>query len=258
MEVLHVSGESGSTDDAVQTVEIARKKNASWIVVDGYHFGSDYQRHIKDAGFRLLSLDDYAHAKHYFSDIVLNQNLHAHETLYNRRESYTDLFLGTPYVLLRKEFLIWRKWRKEISDVARRVLVTLGGGDPDNVTLKVIQALRILTDSTLEAVVVVGGENPHYDVLQDAVEEVPFSVRLERDVPDMAELMAWADIAVSAGGSTCWEQAFIGVPAITIALAKNQTPIAKALDKAGAGVDLGFHETIEKEKIAKALESLVF
>jgi RimJ/RimL family protein N-acetyltransferase len=45
----------------------------------------------------------------------------------------------------------------------------------------------------------------------------------------MPELMAWADIAISAGGSTCWELLFMGVPSIVIPIAKNQDPIVNAL-----------------------------
>jgi len=36
----------------------------------------------------------------------------------------------------------------------------------------------------------------------------------------MPELMAWADFAVSAGGSTCWELAFMGLPALVLIQAK--------------------------------------
>jgi spore coat polysaccharide biosynthesis predicted glycosyltransferase SpsG len=33
---------------------------------------------------------------------------------------------------------------------------------------------------------------------------------------------AWADVAVSAGGSTCWELAFMGAPGLIITVAENQ------------------------------------
>ena len=48
---------------------------------------------------------------------------------------------------------------------------------------------------------------------------------------NMPELMARADVAVSAGGSTCWEVAFMGLPFLIVVLAENQEHIAKELEK---------------------------
>ena len=110
MEVVHLSAEPGSLEDAEMTADIAQKMGAGWAVVDGYHFGSDYQRIIKESGLRLLFIDDNGHADHYYADIVLNQNLHANEELYRKREPYTKLLFGTEYVLLRREVWPWRGW----------------------------------------------------------------------------------------------------------------------------------------------------
>jgi spore coat polysaccharide biosynthesis predicted glycosyltransferase SpsG len=69
--------------------------------------------------------------------------------------------------------------------------------------------------------------------------------------------MAWADIAVSAGGSTCWEMTFMGVPLAIISLAENQKPIAEGLDWYGAGLNLGRHLSINDADIAKLLRLLI-
>jgi len=231
MEVVHLPVQPGSMDDAIQTADFARQLGADWVVVDGYHFGAEYQRIIKDSGLRLLFIDDIGHAEHYSADLVLNQNIHAHEGLYQNREPYTRLLLGTRYVLLRREFLKWRGWKREIPEVARKVLVTMGGSDPDNVTLKVIQALHQVDMDGLEAIVVVGGSNPNYEELQSAVQDSRFPIRLESNVTNMPERMAWADVAVSAGGSTSWELAFMGVPILNLILAENQQQASTTLSR---------------------------
>ena len=43
-----------------------------WIVLDGYYFGSDYQRKLQNTGCFLLVIDDLAHLPHYYADILLN------------------------------------------------------------------------------------------------------------------------------------------------------------------------------------------
>ena len=257
MEVVCLSLQSGGPDDAIHTIGLARAIGASWVVVDGYHFGADYQHIIKDSGQHLLCIDDNGHAEHYYADIVLNQNVHANEALYANREPHTRLLLRTDYVLLRREFLKWRGWRREIPAVAHKVLVTFGGSDFDNVTLKAIRALHQMAADGLEAVVVVGGSNPYYEELQSAVHRSPLAIRLERDVTNMPELMAWADVVLSAGGSTCWELAFMGLPNLVLILADNQRPIAEQLDAAGVAVNLGWHWTLSSAEIAQALTELL-
>jgi len=228
--VLNTTVSPGSADDAVQTVGFAQEVRASWVVVDGYHFTADYQRIIKESGLHLLFIDDYGHASRYFADIVLNQNAYADESLYANREPYTQLLLGIRYVLLRREFTQWKKWKREIPSTVRTLLVTLGGTDPDNVTLKVIRALQQIRGQDLEAVIVVGASCPHYAELQSAIGDLPFSSRLLRNVTDMPELMAWADIAITGGGATAWELAFMGLPSLILVLSDNQRPVAEWLD----------------------------
>lgn len=228
----------------------------AWLVLDGYHFYSDYQRRVKEAGYRLMVIDDLAHLPHYYADIVLNQNIHAEDLRYSC-EPYTKLLLGTKYVLLRREFLKWRGWERKILDVARRVLVTMGGSDPANVTLKVIQALQRLEIDGLEAVVTVGESNPHYDELQCAVRASRLPIRLESYVTNMPELMAWADVAVSAGGSSCWELAFMGLPSLILILADNQRAAAERLATAEVAVNLGLYEFRCAAEIAHSLSPLL-
>lgn len=226
-ESVRLSVKPGTKEDAAKTGELAGSHNASWVVADSYHFGVDFQRIIKACGLRLLFLDDYGHAGEYAADLVLNQNLHANAALYARREAGARLLLGTRYALLRQEFLDWKNWRREIPPVARKVLVTLGGSDPDNVTGKVIEVFKQFCE--IEAKVVVGGSNPHLEQLKSAIVNQKSKLELIVNATNMPELMAWADVAIAAGGSTSWELAFMGVPALMLVLAENQREVADGL-----------------------------
>jgi spore coat polysaccharide biosynthesis predicted glycosyltransferase SpsG len=68
--------------------------------------------------------------------------------------------------------------------------------------------------------------------------------------------MDWADLAVTAAGSTCWELAYLGVPMITIVAAENQRGIADGLATRGAAVNLGWHGEVTLASIAAAIASL--
>lgn len=253
VQVEHVASNAGSREDADETSNLARRNRAGWTVVDGYQFAPAYHRQLKDSGLRVLMVDDDGRFPEYCADFVLNQNLAANEQMYARRGSCTRLLLGTEYALLRPEFLAGAQSR-ETPPVARHLLVTMGGSDADNVTLKVMQALAGVSRG-LETTIVVGLGNPHSEQLGVLAGGLP-QVRLERNPPDMASLMRRADMAVSAAGSTCWELAFLGVPMIVAVLATNQQGIAKVLAEGDVAVSLGWHANLSPSQISEAIEQL--
>jgi UDP-2,4-diacetamido-2,4,6-trideoxy-beta-L-altropyranose hydrolase len=256
-QVIELSSEPGSVDDANSTVHRARSLAASWIVVDGYHFGTDYQARLKSAGHKILFLDDYGHASCYAADVVLNQNLSACESFYADRNTSTQLLLGTRYCLLRPEFLSWQNWNRKIVSRAHRILVTLGGTDPANLTGNVIRALALIGDSKIEAAVAIGGSNENLDSLRKIADETGLKINIYHDAPNMPDLMAWADVAVSAAGTTCWEMCFLGLPALLIAVAENQIPIARELSHAGGAIDLGEAGDVSVDDLAAELKRLL-
>jgi spore coat polysaccharide biosynthesis predicted glycosyltransferase SpsG len=205
----------------------------------------------------VLAIDDYGHCNHYHADLVLNQNLHADEAVYQKRDPSTRLLLGTDYILLRREFLKYRDWERSIPDVGRKLLVTLGGADPENITETVVRALDLVSVDDLEVVVVVGGTNPHLDALRTAVARSGLRIELRVNVADMASLMAWADAAVTAGGSSAWEIALLGVPALGIGRARYEIQLLRAAAASGILVNLGPYLDVTAGLIAERLARLL-
>lgn len=250
MNVLTITDPPGSKEDAATTDEYANKIEASWVVVDGYQFDAEYHRLLKAHNCKVLFIDDFGHANHYYADIVLNQNIYADISLYKKYESYTRFLLGTNFVLLRREFLKYSHWHRDIPEVAHKVLITLGGSDPDNITLKIIEALKTVDIDGLEVKVVVGGSNPHVEYIYDTVKDLS-NFTLIKNADNMPVLMAWADMAISAGGSTCWELAFMGVPSILYPIAENQKRITQGLHNVHAAVGLPLGDLTSIENISQ-------
>lgn len=246
---------AGSDDDAHHTIALARERAVDWIVVDGYQFSADYQRALKTAGLKVLFIDDYGHASHYWADVVLNQNAGAAEKLYEAREPYTQLLLGTDYCLLRREFISWREWKRDISPVGNKLLVTMGGSDPENFSAAVIKALCGMDN--VEVKVVLGGSNPHVEMLRQLISQCGDRFQLIQNVANMPELMAWADLAVAGAGTTCWEMCFLGLPMVLVDLAENQKPIAGALSELGAATYLGTAGSVREEAVRAQVVDLL-
>lgn len=147
----------------------------------------------------------------------------------------TRLLLGPAFGLVRPEFAALReatlRRRRETTEV-RRVLVSLGLTDLNGITGKVV--LRLLPrvgQATLD--VVLGAGAASLPALERLAAREP-RLRLHVDTPDMAALVAGADLAVGAGGSTTWERCTLGLPSVSVLLAENQEPSGRALARLGA------------------------
>lgn len=207
-------------DDATSTIVIAEE----WLVLDGYHFDTYYQGRCKDAGLKLLCVDDYGHCEAWNCDLLLNQNLGATQ----KGTIEATSLLGISYALLRQEFLDHPRMSKSWTQL-HKILITLGGSDPPNATSHVLKLLTTLDRSDLEIRVIIGPSNPHRDSLKAL--ELPFDVQWRESVTEMPAEYAWADGVISAGGSSCWEWLYFGLPGAVITIAENQEPVVRALKK---------------------------
>lgn len=254
-EVRPLTAAPGSTADLGETLAVAREVDAAWIVLDGYQFDGDFQARLAGGRHRVLAFDDHGHAGRYSADIVLNQNAGATEDIYRDRRRETLLLLGPGYALLRDEFRRWSAPRPEVPAVACRVVVTFGGSDPDNVSAKALEGLGSVP-GPLEVMVIVGPTNLNLSALRSAARATGHPVEVVIDPPDMAARLAWADVAVAATGGTSWELARVGTPHVAIVLADNQEPGARALERDGLAISLGWHAALRSEAIGGAVAAL--
>jgi UDP-2,4-diacetamido-2,4,6-trideoxy-beta-L-altropyranose hydrolase len=240
--------------DLRETLRLAQAVQPAWIILDGYHFDPAYHEALGSAG-NLLIIDDNAHLPRYTADLLLNQNVAAERlpySLVSRRHKITPL-LGPGYVLLRPAFLAYRQIPRMIQAHAAKLLVTLGGSDPDNVTLKVIQALNQLEG--INARVIVGAANPHRASLEQAIQREN-NIQLLSDVENMPDLMTWADLGILAGGTTLWEAALLGLPCLTLTLADNQRQNAAVMHEMGISQNLGDASMLDDRAILDAVKRL--
>jgi UDP-2,4-diacetamido-2,4,6-trideoxy-beta-L-altropyranose hydrolase len=93
------------------------------------------------------------------------------------------------------------------------------GGETSKV-VALLKPLRLAVD------VVVGAANPHANRIARECAEAGFA--FHRQATNMAELMAAADLAIGAGGSTTWERCALGLPTLQVAIAPNQEALSQA------------------------------
>jgi UDP-2,4-diacetamido-2,4,6-trideoxy-beta-L-altropyranose hydrolase len=244
------------TMDLLQTLAAGTAKRDTWLIVDGYHFDALYQRRIKEAGYSLLMLDDYGQAGHCCADIILNQNMLADRSFYPDCAAHTLLLLGTSYTLIREEFPLWRPAPRIFSDVAHKILVTMGGGDSNNLTFKVLQSLRKLTLANLEVKVVIGHLNYHDQASLKINEISEYCPQILFSVKEMPELMAWCDMAIIQAGGTLWELLFMGCAVMSYATTAFQENILRTLDKMHVAKYLGYANQMDSEGLFSLVREL--
>jgi UDP-2,4-diacetamido-2,4,6-trideoxy-beta-L-altropyranose hydrolase len=254
VQVVQHDAAIGSEQGARQTAALAHDIRAGWIVADGYDFAPNWQRLVNESGARLFLCDDGNRTRGQHANLILDASPRA------RPEDYAGsparLLLGPRYVLLRREFLSWREWQRDTSQ-AHRILVTLGGADAENWTLKVLHALDRLPGPPLEIAALVGPANPHGLELHAAAATMRHRIAVYSDSSDVAAWMAWADVAIAAGGTMTWERAFMGLPSLTLVLAQNQTDVARAADREGVTRNLGPANTLDDKTLSIAIQTLL-
>lgn len=256
-DIVRLVAAPGSLNDAAQTAVLAQAHGARWIVFDGYHFDTLYQQTLGGYGIPLLCVDDAGYAGEFVADIILNQNLLANEELYKKRPKKSRLVLGPRFALLRREFWGWRGWVRDVPDVARKILLTLGGSDPDNVTLGMLRSIGGIGLADANVRVIIGASNPHADSVCKEASRLGGCCEIIVNTNEMPDHIAWADVTVAAGGSTCWELAMMGMPMVLVILADNQQGLSEALAASGVAINLGWHNTIQQDSVARTLEALL-
>lgn len=238
------------------TKEILDKYPGSWCAVDGYHFDNDFYSLIRENGNRLMVVDDTVRLDFYAADVILNQNINAEKLIY-KCPPETKLLLGAKYAILRREFLNWQNWQRETPQIARNILITMGGSDFHNQTSKAISAIADLNDESLNIRAVVGSSNLHLTELNEKVEDLAVQIEILENAENMSELMSWADLAISAGGSTCWELCFMQLPSLLILTADNQKGIIEGLSQSGFAENLGWFENVISTDITNSLREIL-
>lgn len=245
----HVSivADRGREADANSTAELACQYEASWIVLDGYAFGGEYQESVRSRGTKILLIDDMGASERTCADIVLNANVNATGELYKNRNG-CKLLLGTRYLLLRREFVEWSGWRRVWPAPAEHVLVSIGGSDPTGFTGVLMSNKGFVA---LATTFLFGGSARDVASLQGHA-----NAELLKDEPDMPRLMSRSDITVLCAGGTLWESLFMGCATVSFSRNSTQDSVLQDLQSMGAARWMGRIESYDPARLSEIVEEI--
>jgi len=214
--------------DAAATTEVARVHRADWLVVDTYDASDTYLEMVQAAAPGLLVIDDLAERALSTAHLVVNPTPEAERLGYTLAGGV--LLSGPAHALLHPAFAVRRKAslaRRSNMDAPETGLVVMGGSDAAGIS---DVACRALLSAGVHRVRLVLGPAAAAEVRpRDGLE-----VHVSQSPAEMAEHMAWADIAIATPSTIAWELATLGVPSVLVVVADNQSINARVLRASGA------------------------
>jgi UDP-2,4-diacetamido-2,4,6-trideoxy-beta-L-altropyranose hydrolase len=246
-------------DDAGQTAAIIQSfdRKPDWLVVDHYAIDHRWERTLRPLVNRIFVIDDLADRNHE-CDILLDQNLV--ENLHSRYTGLVPedctLLLGPRYALLDPIYADLHDRIPPRDGPVRRILISFSGADRDNLTGRALEAFISLDRPDIEVDVVLSDGHPHAASIRQLSADHP-NIHLHGTLLTLAPLMARADLAIGAAGSTSWERLCLGLPAIVVTLAENQRLVADNLRREKLIQWIGHKDLVDRQTINEALAQII-
>ncbi len=211
------------------------------IISDSPKHPQTLYHHIRSQQIPLITVDDNGGAP-FPTDLVINQNPYATPELYQAFDLTGDqLLLGTDYVMIRDTFLEYPFKNHPHQDM-NHILITMGAADPVDSTSFLLSSLQHYSQiKSLALRVLIGRANPRLPQIKNNFPEqtypCPLELRLHED--NMAAMLDWADIILTAGGTTLFECLFAQVAVMTIQITDDQKRYIQSFIEQEAIIHLG-------------------
>jgi UDP-2,4-diacetamido-2,4,6-trideoxy-beta-L-altropyranose hydrolase len=220
-------------EDAEQTQHAIGANVVDWLIVDHYALNRRWHQALRPSTKHLMVIDDLAD-RLLDCDLLLDQNYGSSAARYaGLVPQHCPQLHGPDYALLKPVYAERRAKMRQRSGEIQRVLIYFGAGaDHADYAGQAVRAFDHQELADIHLDVVVSAAYAHLSSLQ-AFAAQRGNVSLHSQLPDLADLMAQADLAIGAGGATTWERCCMGLPSIVISIAENQRPACEALARAG-------------------------
>lgn len=253
------------SEEANEIILLLSTYQVDLLFIDSYNVTERYFSNLKLHVEKLAYIDD-VNKFPYPVDFVVNGNIIGEFLDYKKCDNKQVFLLGPKYNMIRPEFcnLPLRPINKEVAEI----MITTGGSDPYNVTENLLSILlqNKSFDNIRINVLVGSGFTDYKDLINFKQNHGNVSLYsnsgLPQDLPEIefssvSTLMLRSDLAISAGGSTLYELAACGTPALVFILADNQKAIVEKMDELGYVMKLGWYNQLNEDLVIGNLLKLM-
>jgi UDP-2,4-diacetamido-2,4,6-trideoxy-beta-L-altropyranose hydrolase len=229
--------------DLSETIDLISDLSDIFLIVDHYGIERNWEHEISKVVKGLMVIDDLSN-RHHKCNILLDQNLKHDYSNYDQFVSLeTKKLFGPNYCLIRDEFSALQGYygKTNLENLPFKILISMGGVDNNNYTLDILRNLdksRIRKDLDLTVLVGVGYKFTSKLYRFAATSRSRSNIKIVRNSNEVAKLLLENHLVIGAAGSSAWERCCLGIPSIILAIAGNQSEIAKILSLKHAGIEI--------------------
>ncbi|MDB2625668.1 UDP-2,4-diacetamido-2,4,6-trideoxy-beta-L-altropyranose hydrolase, partial [Flavobacteriaceae bacterium] len=150
------------------------------IILDGYQFDVQYQKRLKEIGYNLMFIDDYAQEND-IADVIVNHSLSVNNSDF-KSSRQARLGLGSKYAILRPQFLEEAKKNKKVH-LVKKAFICFGGADFNNLTNRCLKGI-VNIEELEEIHVVIGNaykDNEIYKTIEENEEKISLHKNLNEE-----------------------------------------------------------------------------
>ncbi|SHF00334.1 CMP-N-acetylneuraminic acid synthetase [Marinitoga hydrogenitolerans DSM 16785] len=246
-EIIENSGykyKDGTVDDVY---EIA--KDFDIIINDFLDTTNEYMNKLKKLNRFIINFEDLSISSDK-ANLVFN-------ALYERFNVPKNHRYGYKYSVLKESFLI--ETPNSFKNKVENLLITFGGVDLNNLTLKTIKSIKnIVLKKRLQVKIILGPGYNKLESLLSTIEkfELRNHVKILHNISNMAKEMKEIDLAITSNGRTVYELASMRIPIISIA--QNDRETLHTFARYNEGVEyLGIACNVKEEDINKVVLDLI-
>ncbi len=185
-----------------------------------------------------------------YADIIINAIPFTKQNLYSlnqNKHGEARLLLGPEYTILNQQIKKFDH-KPPQGRTIKKVLITMGGGDDKGVLKQLIDYFCKDENKGYSLTILTGKYNSKHNELRSLIADNSKRIKLQQYIDNPFEVFVKHDIAITAGGMTTYECAYLGLPIIIISTAKNQLKLAEAWDRLKVGKYIGKAEEFSLKK----------
>ena len=230
------------TDNEI--VEDIKKLCPDIVINDCLNTDLKFINILKEENFKVINFEDIGLGSHK-ADLVIN-------AMYNNENKIKNHFFGSKYFILRDEFLSLKL--KKINHTVKNVLLTFGGVDPNDFTLKTLNSISdFCIKNNIKITVILGLGYNNINLIKRSF----FEIKIVKNTKFISNYIQNSDIIFSSAGRTTFEAASLGIPTIVLCQNKRETTHFFA-HKSNGFINLGLGIDLKNQTILNVFKDLCF
>jgi len=240
--------------DADGTSLLLKKFSSEFIVLDHYFLTQRWVDRVRDSSIKsFIAIEDLDRE---WTDIefVVNGNLNQSVSLHP--DSRAVALSGGKFAIISSEYRLLRNKGILPPSARQQVTISIGGSDPKGLTALLLSAVLDVCRDDWPIEVVVGAFFKHLEPIRQLTKGF-HQTMLSVNKPSMADSYSKSRLALGAGGTSAWERACLGVPAVLLSIAPNQVSVCESLARAGGAIYLGPADHVTRQQVSGAVSDLI-